>query len=327
MRSLYATLGVDRGASRKEIKRAYYALAHGCHPDKRPDDAEAAQAFHAISLAYTVLGDAATRRRYDLLGPMALGLSPSMTDLSVFGADAERLGELFSQVVGGVMARIRRNKTKPTSTLQLTVDVATLLRGGVREVRVPRQVVCPTCRARAPGPGAGAGGRALARGCGECGGRGHVVRATPWMLRIPADASPGDVLRMAGASADGRDLHVHLAVTAHPQIRARGLNLYVDLPITPAEAALGGAVPCVLPHRTLQVDISPATQPGALIVLPDHGLRGRNGRGDLHLSVDIEAPVLADAPSLALWQALRAWEQGHPEAFAQRQAHARAMHS
>ena len=151
------------------------------------------------------------------------------------------------------------------------------------------------------------------------------MQTTAWQLHIPANTGPNDVLRMAGASAQGEDLHVHLTVTSHPLVRRRNLNLYVDLAISPGEAALGGTVPCVLPHRTLDVAVPRGTQAGALIVLPGEGLRGRGARGDLHLSVDIETPAVTDAAAQTAWQALRAWEQGHPEAFALRRAQARAM--
>lgn len=325
MASLYAALGVERSATPREIKRAYYALAHQCHPDKRPGDADAASRFHAISLAYTVLGNAATRRRYDLMGPMALGLSPSLTDLSVLGPDAERLAQMLGQVVGGVMRRIRRPKrAKPQAKVRIPIDVATLLRGGAREVRVPRQVACPGCLARKRGSSAGAN-PSLTPPCATCRGKGHIMQTTAWLLHIPADTGPDDILRMAGAHGQGDDLFVHLDVTSHPLLRRRGLDLYVDLIVSPAEAALGATVLCALPHRNVPVPIAAGIQAGTPIVLRGLGLRSRAQRGDLHLTVEIETPTAMGQAHIAAWQALYALEQANPQALPQRLQHARAM--
>lgn len=139
MRSLYAALELDRRCTARDIKRAYYALAHLYHPDKAPNDPAAAQRFEEISLAYTVLGDPAARKRYDLLGPMALGLSPSLTDLSALGLgpDGQRLAQALGNVVGGMISRLRRPKGAKPKRMDLTIDVATALRGGSREIRVP----------------------------------------------------------------------------------------------------------------------------------------------------------------------------------------------
>jgi molecular chaperone DnaJ len=311
MPSLYASLGVDRRATAKEIKRAYYAAAHDCHPDKRPDDPRAAARFSEISLAYTVLGDPASRKRYDLLGPMALGLSPSLADLSVLGPEGEKVAQAVSAVVGGVWGRLRRPKKAPK--LELHIDVATALRGGTRQMRMRRKVACATCTGPKPPGTLGA----LAPKCRTCGGKGSTEQAVIWHLRIPQDSGPKDILRMAKAGPMGQDLMVHLRIEAHPLIRCRGLELYVDLPIRPSDAALGGTVTLAMPHKNLQIAVPQGCQTGDMLVLSNEGLRGGrlSKRGALHVTFDIETPSALSPAHRAAYEALAAAERQSPSAF------------
>jgi molecular chaperone DnaJ len=325
MRSLYATLGVEKSSTAREIKRAYYALAHQHHPDKAPNDAQSAQKFHEISFAYTVLGDPAARKRYDLLGPMALGLSPSFTDLSAlgFGPDAERLAQAFSDVVGGMMARLRRSKSPKPKRMQVIIDVATALRGGTREIRVPSVVACPACNGKQtqkhPSTTTAVTGQ-----CPTCQGKGTLAHTVGWSLKIPAGCGPNDVLRMAGAGPRGQDLDCHIKITAHPILRCRNLDVYMDFWLSPGDATCGGTVACTLPHKVLQVEVSPATQAGDVLVLAGEGLKGQ---GALHLTVEIEIPTAMADEAQRLWLQMRAMESRTPECFPKRLAQTRALQS
>jgi len=319
MPSLYATLGLDRRATAKEIKRAYYAAAHDCHPDKRPDDADAAARFREISLAYTVLGDPATRKRYDLLGPMALGLSPNLTDLSIFGPDGERLAQAFGSAMGGVWSKLRRKKKAQAPKIQLHIDVATALRGGTQEVRMRRKVACARCSGMgtAPKQPGSASQRALASKCTTCRGQGAVEQAAVWHLRIPQDTGPGDILRMAKAGPMGQDLMVHLHIDPHPLVRCRGLDLFIDLPVRPSDAALGRTVTFRMPHKSLQTALPQGCQTSDILVLPNEGLKGGrlSKRGGLHITLDVETPHVLSPAHQAAYEALAAAEQASPEAF------------
>lgn len=318
MRSLYAILAVDRRATAKEIKRAYYAAAHDCHPDKRPNDPEAAQRFRDASLAYTVLGDPASRRRYDLLGPMALGLSPSLSDLSVLGADAERLAQALSSVVGGVMGRWRRKK-KAEATIDVHVDVACALRGGTQEVRMDRQIVCAACKGQKTQPTreAQADASGLTRRCLPCRGKGTVMHTAIWQLRIPADSGPNDILRMAQAGPMGQDLMAHLRIDPHPLVRCRGLDLYLDMPLHPSAAVLGGVVTLQMPHKNIRFTVPKGSQTGDRLTLANEGLKGskHSKRGQLHLTFEFELPQMPRPQHLAVWQALAAIEAQDAQAF------------
>lgn len=331
MRSLYGTLGVDRRATRQEIKRAYYQAAHDCHPDKCPNDAAAAQRFSEISLAYTVLNDPTQRKRYDLLGPMAVGLSPAHADLSILGPEGEQLAQAIGSVVGGVMGRLRRRASKRRYDVDVHIDVATALRGGTRQIQLDRAMPCPTCAGAAaspPSPSARPQSSAyLAARCATCRGARTVQQQATYRLRIPADVTHHTLLRMQHAGTMGRDLIVRLCLDSHPLLRLRGADLFIDVPVRPSLAALGGLLDLRLPHKTLALPIAPGTQTGDLIPLSGEGLKAGRGprRGTLYVTVDIEVPKDMPIEVSQAWRALATAESKAASIYPKAEAFARAM--
>lgn len=258
----YALLGVGRGADEAEIKRAYRKLARQYHPDANPGNAEAAEKFKEISLAYSVLSDAEKRARYDQLGHQAFqaaqsGGAPGDGFAGGFGGiDIE---DLFQSVLGdaffgGGRAR-RRTGPQRGSDLQVQLQIsleeaAAGVRG--REFTIPRTEACEVCG----GTGAAKGGQRTT--CPTCRGAGRVrmARATPF----------GQFVTEQGCTTCG------------------GTGSVVERPCSDCRGQ--GRV---RRRRTLTVDIPAGVDTGHRLRLANAGEAGENAGppGDLYLDIAV----------------------------------------
>ncbi len=341
MRDLYEVLGVSRGASSAEIKKAYRKLAHKYHPDKNPDDKHAEERFKEASMAYEVLSDDDKRRRYDRLGAAGVGMGG---EGGAQGFGAQNFGDVFSELFGdffgGKGRRPHKERGKDRS-YNLEVDFRTAVFGGERSIEVTRQVRCPTCTGTGSKPGTspqlchacGGGGElrvqqglfSVSKRCTFCKGRGRIItqpcptcqgegareQATSLKVRIPAGADQGTTLRYPGEGEAGKeggppgDLRVVLAVRSHPVFRREGADIHVELPISFREASLGAQVEVPTVDGRVRMRVPPGTQNGRIFRLRGKGapkLSGE-GRGDQHVSVVVEVPEqLSDAARRTLEQ-------------------------
>jgi len=253
----YVVLGIDRGASPGDIKRAYKRLARRYHPDVNPGDRTAAVQFRQISEAYETLSDPARRGRYDS------GADPSATteestfgfegfDFSVraSGSAASTFGDLFAELLqqrGGAAAEgAPQRGTDLHQTLSLTFEEA--VRGGQHGVTVTRQERCRACQGRGRlqvvesrclhchGSGTvksarghmvfskscthcdGSGRQRLTR-CPTCGGGQVEMRTEPLTISTPAGLADGARIRVAGKGNVGRNggEHGDLYITVRVQ--------------------------------------------------------------------------------------------------------------
>ena len=184
----YVVLGLARGASVGDVKRAYKRLARRYHPDINPGDRMAAAQFRQIARAYETLIDPERRRLYDLGAPLgtkieetAFGFEGFDFSVSVAGASAPTFGDLFAGAFspGGASRGLREPKRGADLHQAITLSFDEAMRGGQRHVTVTRQVRCHTCE------GAGRLQTAESR-CTHCHGagdlksaRGHMVFSKP----------------------------------------------------------------------------------------------------------------------------------------------------
>ncbi len=166
-------------------------------------------------------------------------------------------------------------------------------RAGIGPLQFAR--TCPTCNGA---------GRA-AKPCGHCGGDGRVEQTTRVTVKIPAGVQTGSKVRLAGQGASGLrggppgDLLIELEVEDHPRVRRERDDLYLDLPITVAEAMLGGEVKVPTFTGEVTVRIPPGSQSGRKMRLRGRGvphLKG-GGEGDLYLVLQILVPDAASSPA------------------------------
>lgn len=327
MRDPYAVLGVDRGASQDEIKRAFRRLARENHPDVRKDDPHAGERFKEINEAYQVLGDPERRAQYDRYGTVA----PPGADIrdSGFGP----FEDIFDMFFGG---RPRAGRETPEPGADLRTDLEITLNeaatGVEQTVEIERLETCPGCfgtgaeRGSAPERCATCGGTGEVRyaqrtifgaftqigTCATCGGSGTVIRhpcrqcrgsgrapATRTLsVKVPPGVDSGTRLRLAGEGEAGTrggargDLYVVIHVRPHPVFERRGRDLVTTVPVSITQAALGGEVEIPTLDGRLTRPIQPGTQPGTVLTVRGRGMPDlRGGRGDLQVHLEVHVPT------------------------------------
>src|SRR5215468_10710731 len=156
MRDLYEVLGVERGASQADLKKAYRRLAQQYHPDKCPDDKSAEEKFKEAANAYQILSDDEQRAAYDRFGFDGLrgrqSAGPGFSNVEViFSA----FGDLFGDFFGGRTSGGRRTPRGADLRVDLELTFAEAVWGVTKDVKVARDIPCETCH----GSGAAAGSK------------------------------------------------------------------------------------------------------------------------------------------------------------------------
>lgn len=297
MRDLYAALGVSKGASAAEIKKAYRDITRKDHPDKNPGDTAAEERFKAASTAYAVLGDSDKRALYDEFGDVSLtqGFDPERArayknaQRGGFGGgqgfhfddlgDAQNTSfdDLLSRLFGGGRVndiedlmggrgRGRVNRRGADLNGTITVDFVDALRGTTVPVRVE----------------GGSGARTLD-------------------VKIPKGIAAGSKLRLRGQGGEGQprgDVTLEVQVRAHPHLERDGRNLRLELPVTALEACRGGPIEVPTPTGSVTLRLPAGSQNGQTLRLRGKGVESRDGAGDLLVTLSVRLPRESEDPAL-----------------------------
>ncbi|KZD12780.1 molecular chaperone DnaJ [Oceanibaculum pacificum] len=174
-RDYYQTLGVEKGADKEALKRAYRKLAMQYHPDRNPDDPEAEAKFKEVNEAYDVLKDDEKRAAYDRFGHAAFENGggprrpggPGGGDFGFGGGFADIFDEMFGEFMGGARRGQQRGRGADLR-LNLEIELEDAFNGATKEIRIPSSMSCEAC----DGSGAEKGSQPVT--CGTCGGAGKV---------------------------------------------------------------------------------------------------------------------------------------------------------
>jgi molecular chaperone DnaJ len=315
----YAVLGIERGASEAEVKRAYRSLARQHHPDVAEDKIAAETKFKEINEAYEVLSDPEKRRMYDRYG--------SSGGNGSFSSAGDGIGD-------GRAASPQRRGPQRGADLRydLQIGLAEAYRGTEREISFNHLSVCETCNGNGSRPGTfpitcdrcsgtgvmrsvrqtplgqfvtqsscvkcGGEGMVVPTPCEVCKGKGRVERPRVLKVSIPAGVDDGSRIRVSGSGEAGArsgppgDLYVYVSVAPHPRFRREGLDLFIDVPITFAQAALGAQIQVDSLDGKLPLTVASGTQSGTTYRLRGRGMpsvRG-SGRGDELVTVHVAVP-------------------------------------
>jgi curved DNA-binding protein len=327
----YEILGVKRGASDDEIKKAYRKLARKFHPDLNPGDKAAEEQFKQLQTAYDVLSEPEDRKLYDQYGENwravkagagppppgwqearqgggRAGPPPGGFDFSDFdlGGGGFRSGtagfDIFEEMFGGARGRGRPSGRGRDVEAELELSLEEAHRGGRRTLQMQAAEVCPTCNGT---------GIKDNQPCPTCGGTGQVLRPKSIEVNIPAGVRDGSTIRLAGQGGAGSngsrpgDLYLHIRLRPHPTFSVNGDDIETELPVAPWEVVLGASAEAPTIDGKVELKIPPGAKNGQRLRLRGQGLNKRKGgRGDEYVRLKIDVPKEVSPEERRLYEEL-----------------------
>ncbi len=337
-RDYYEVLGVDRNTPIEEIKKAYRKLAFKYHPDRNPNDPEAAERFKEINEAYQVLSDDEKRAQYDSFGHLE---REGMYSSNEYGFEniSDLFGTLFDEVFYTTRKRPQRGSDLKYN-LELAFEEAIF--GAEKEIVVPRRMMCEDCQGSGAAPGGeeicdlcqgrgvinySKGFFAIRQTCNRCGGAGEVIKNRCRTCRgagfiqkrhvirinVPPGVSDGTRLRMRGEGEIGTnggppgDLYIVISVKPHPVFTRKGNDIYCEIPIDMIQAALGDEITVPSLEEPIKYKIPAGTQPGQQFQIKGKGAPDLNTgkRGNLFIIIKVEIPKKLTKKQKELLKAFR----------------------
>ncbi|UTW56759.1 DnaJ C-terminal domain-containing protein [Kordiimonas sp. SCSIO 12610] len=315
MRDLYQILGVKRGSSDADVKKAYRALAKKLHPDTNKDDERVAERFKEVTAAYNILGDKDLRNKYDRGEIDADGNQQSAFDAAAQNArnqrasahrargknpfDFEEAEDLFSDFFnfGGFRKKKKssqksegKQKTNPYKeagrrkgldiNYTITIGFEESITGGSRRLKLND-------------------GRSID-------------------IKIPEGIQDGQVVRLTGqggpsiAGGEKGDALVEVHVSEHAYYTREGLDIHLELPISLDEAVLGGDIEVPTPKGRLTIRVPRNSSTGKRLRLKGKGVKKRDQVGNMYVSLKVMLPKTRD---LELEKALKNWKGGNGPAL------------
>jgi molecular chaperone DnaJ len=330
-RDYYEVLGISRGANESEIKSAYKKLALKYHPDRNAGDKEAEEKFKEAAEAYSVLSNANKRAQYDRFGHAGVGGGGfSGFDPDVFGDFSDILGDFFG--FGDIFGSSRRRRSHPQRgadlRYDLTIEFEEAVFGVTAKVKIPRAQTCANCKGTGADPKYGpttcttcngqgqvrfqqgfftisrtcsscqGTGQLIKEPCAECRGAGRIQKEKILEIKIPAGVETGSRLRIGGEGESGLnggppgDLYVVISVNEHPFFKRQGADIYCEIPISFAQAALGAEISVPTLEGKERLKIPEGTQTGSVFRFRGRGVVNLSGRakGDQLVAVTVVTP-------------------------------------
>ena len=304
----YAVLGVQRGASDDEIKKAYRKLARKFHPDLNPGDKAAEDQFKQLQAAYDVLSNPEDRKLYDEYGEnwravkagaaapppppgweraegaprgRAGGFDFNDFDFGRFSTGGAGGFDIFEEMFGGARDRGPRRGRGHDIEAELELSLEEAHHGGRRTLQ--------------------------------------MQGAEPIEVNIPAGMRDGSIIRLAGqggAGANGSepgDLYLHIRLLPHPVFTLKGDDLELELSIAPWEAVLGGSVEVPTIDGKVELKVPAGAKAGQRLRLRGQGLNKRKGgRGDEFVRLKVVVPKEVSAEERRLYEELKRVSRFNP---------------
>lgn len=328
-RDYYEVLGVDRSASKEDLKRAYRRMARKYHPDVNKDSGSD-ERFKEINEAYEVLSNDSTRATYDRFGHAGVqGAGAGFNDFSGFGSVADIFEEFFT----GFGTR-RRTGPRRGADLRydLTISFEEAVFGVEKEINIRRPEICPNCFGSGAEPGTnpvrctncngtgevrqmrqsflgsfvnvttcpvcGGSGETIPTPCTMCNGQKQIQQQRTLNVKVPPGVDNDTQIRLSGEGTPGIDggppgnLFVVLHVEKHEYFRRRGDDILLEIEINVAQAALGDEITVPTVQGEEKLVVPAGTQTGTVFPLRGRGIPHlrRSGRGDELVITHVAVP-------------------------------------
>src|SRR5690625_187315 len=331
-RDYYEVLGVGKDATPEELRKAYRKLARKYHPDvnKEPD---AEEKFKEVKEAYEVLNDQQKRAQYDQFGhsgPQGQGFG-GFGGAEDFGGFSDIFDMFFGGGGGRRDPNAPRQGNDLQYTMVLEFEEAIF--GKETDIHIPSEENCDTCNGSGAKPGTkpetcqhchGTGqlnveqntpfgrvvnkrvchhcngtGKEIKNKCNTCHGKGRVKKQKSIHVKIPAGIDNGQQVRVAGKGEPGinggpaGDLYVVIQVKSDEFYQREGDDIFVEMPITYAQAALGDEIEVPTVHGKVKLKIPAGIQTGKTFRLKGKGVpnvRGY-GHGDQNVRIRVVTPT------------------------------------
>ncbi|MDD2217775.1 MAG: molecular chaperone DnaJ [Eubacteriales bacterium] len=342
-RDYYEVLGLSKGASDEEIKKAFRKMAMKYHPDKNPDDKAAEEKFKELNEAYSILSDPDKKDKYDRFGFAGVDPNAGFGGAGGFNGGFGGFEDIFDMFCGmfggggfgGSSSQQRRNAPMKGRDLQKAMKITfeEAVFGVKKQIRMSKYVTCDHCSGSGAEPGTskttcptcngsgqvnsvhrtpfgqfqsvgpctncGGTGKIIETPCTECGGSGRVKKSVTISVDIPAGVDNDSVISIRGHGEPGLnggpagDLYIVLSVEPHKLFKRHGNDLYIEMPITFAQAALGDEIIVPTLEDKVSYKIPAGTQPDTTFRLRGKGITpARSSRsGDLYVKVNLEVPT------------------------------------
>ena len=346
----YKVLGIDKGASESEIKKAYRKSAINYHPDKNPGDKDAEAKFKQAAEAYEVLGNSDKRAKYDQFGHAAF------EGAGGFGSGGMNMDDIFSQFgdifgsafggggFGGFGGAQRRSKGT-NLRIKVSLTISEIANGVNKKIKVKRKIQAPGTEFSTCSHCGGSGqvtqitntilGRMQSTTtCNVCSGTGKIVsRKAPGSdsngqilseetveVKIPPGVEDGMQLRVSGkgneALSDGipGDLLVLINELPDENLKREGNNLHYDLYISISDAVLGISKEINTVSGKVRIKLDAGIQSGKILRLRGKGLKSINGygTGDLLVHVNVWTPKTLNKEQKEFFQQMKNNEHFNP---------------
>ncbi|MBV9279900.1 MAG: molecular chaperone DnaJ [Chloroflexi bacterium] len=351
-RDYYDILGVTRSASEADIKRAFRSQARRFHPDvNKAPDAEAR--FKEINEAYEVLSDPSKRATYDRFGHR--GTSGGFDNFTDLGGFADIFETFFG--AGGRRSSSRGPQRGSDLRYDITVSFEEAVFGTEKQIEIPVLQTCEKCGGSGAEPGSGAKtcprcqgsgelrrvqqsvfgqfvnvvmcdtcqgeGQIVGSPCTACRGQGRQQRKKTLTVKIPAGVDRGQQIRLAGEGEIGPkggppgDLYIVLDVTDHPVFKREGYDIFYELPLNVAQAALGAEVAIPTLEGDTELKVPAGTQHGHTFPLRGKGVPHLRSaaRGNMYVVAHVATPTKLTARQRELLEELgrEFTKQGHDD--------------
>ena len=334
-RDYYDILGVNKSASKDEIKKAYRSTAFKHHPDKNPGNKASEEKFKEASEAYSVLSDDSKKTNYDQFGHAAFdGGGGGGQGFGGFNSSSfsDIFEDFFEDFSGGSQRSDRNSAGSRGNDLRydLSISLEDAYKGLEKKIDYTTYKKCSGCSGSGAEPGSkpikcdyckGNGkirssqgfftvqqtcpqchgnGETIGKACKKCSSAGKVQSNESVSVKVPKGVDDGTRIRLTGKGEAGTksggngDLYLFITVKNHSLFKRSEENLFYELPITFADAALGTTieVPCISGSK-VSVKIPAGTQYGKQLRLKEKGMPilRRSSLGDLYIRIIPEVPV------------------------------------